>query len=230
MDRMDAKYAFRIEMLELLLEQMKPTYQVLEVNGHRISRYESVYFDTNDFELFHKHHNERANRYKIRFRKYVESDLSFFEIKFKNNKGRTIKNRIKQAATEGTIANEAEKFLQKKTCFSARDLEPKLGVDFYRITFVNRFRPERVTFDLQLTFKNNGVSQTMNNLVIAETKQERSGRSEFVRLMKQHHIREGSLSKYCYGISCLNEGIKNNNFKPDIKRFNKLLNDTTTST
>ena len=41
------------------------------------------------------HQNKKLNRYKIRQREYLISDISFFEIKFKSNKGRTIKKRIK---------------------------------------------------------------------------------------------------------------------------------------
>jgi len=227
MDRMDSKYAFRKEKLQSFLEELKQTYRVLQVNGHRISRYESVYFDTKNFDLYHSHHNERCNRYKIRFRRYVESGLNFFEIKFKNNKGRTIKNRIKHPVMEDFIKGNTDKFLSDLTHLSAGDLEKKLQVDFFRVTLVNRTTPERVTIDLHLTFKNNGSSKTITNLVIAEAKQEKSGRSEFVRLMKRNHIIEGSLSKYCFGVTSLFEELKHNNFKPQIKRFNKLLNGTT---
>lgn len=226
MDRMDAKYAFRQEKLQSFLEELEPSYRVLEVSGHRISRYESIYFDTQNFDLYHKHHNERCNRYKIRFRRYVESGLNFFEIKFKNNKGRTVKKRIMHPIMEDTIRGNTEKFLKERTHLSASDLEAKLQVDFFRITLVNRSSPERVTIDLHLTFKNKDAVKTMHNLIIAEVKQEKAGRSEFVRLMKKNHIIEGSLSKYCYGVASLFGEIKQNNFKPQIHLFKKLLHDT----
>lgn len=228
MDRMDSKYVFREAELNAFLIPLKASYRVLDVNHHRISRYESLYFDTKNFALFHHHHNERANRYKIRFRKYVESDLSFFEIKYKTNKGRTIKKRIQHPLIEETIHGVTENFLCDKTTLSSKEIEAKLWINFDRITLVNRFSPERVTLDMNLVFKNNGTVRTMNNLVIAETKQEKGNRSAFVRLMKDHHIREGSLSKYCYAVSSLFEELKHNNFKPQIKRFKKLLNDIVT--
>lgn len=228
MDRMDSKYVFRQDRLEAFLEQIKNSYRVLEVSGHRISRYESIYFDTKNFDLYHLHHNDRSNRYKIRFRKYVESGLNFFEIKFKNNKGRTIKKRIMHPLMEETIRGNTEKFLHDRTHLTSDQLEAKLWINFFRITLVNRISPERVTIDLHLNFRNNGTEKTIHNIVIAETKQEKSARSEFVRLMKQNHIIEGSLSKYCYGISSLFTELKNNNFKPQIKRFNKLIHATST--
>src|SRR6185369_14319183 len=107
MSRVDTKYVFPQSELPLFLEQIKDDYRVLDVNNVRMSRYESLYFDTENLDLFHKHHRGRSNRHKIRYRKYVESDLNFFEIKFKNNKGRTIKNRVKQDAIEEAITNVA---------------------------------------------------------------------------------------------------------------------------
>lgn len=77
MDRTDTKFVFRIEQLPFFLEQVSNDYRVLEVTSARISRYETLYFDTEDFQLYLKHQNGKLNRYKIRFRKYVESGLNF---------------------------------------------------------------------------------------------------------------------------------------------------------
>ncbi|MBA3971684.1 MAG: VTC domain-containing protein, partial [Bacteroidetes bacterium] len=95
MDRTDTKFVFKQDQLADFLEEMKGDYSVLDVIGKRISRYESLYFDTTGFDLYHSHHRGKPSRFKIRFRKYVESELHFFEVKFKNNKGRTIKDRVK---------------------------------------------------------------------------------------------------------------------------------------
>lgn len=228
MDRMDTKYAFSFQKLLLFLDTLKGSYRVLEVNSHRTIHYESVYFDTKNFELYNDHHCGRMNRYKIRFRRYVESDLNFFEIKFKNNKNRTVKKRVTCPQMEETIQGNAEKFLNERTHLSASELEAKLNVNFSRITLVNRFSPERVTIDMDLSFKNNGTEKNIYNLVIAEVKQEKSSRSEFVKLMKSHYIYPGSMSKYCFGISSMFDQLRKNNFKPQLKRFNKILHDPAT--
>ncbi|MBK6987513.1 MAG: VTC domain-containing protein [Bacteroidetes bacterium] len=86
-DRLDTKFMFKDSLLPALLERMKENYFVLEIKGKRYNHYETLYFDTSDFGLYLRHHNGRVNRYKFRSRRYVESDLNFFEIKFKNNKG-----------------------------------------------------------------------------------------------------------------------------------------------
>jgi SPX domain protein involved in polyphosphate accumulation len=228
MDRTDTKYVFRLENLPVFLKEIMDDYKILDVNGNRISRYESLYFDTENFDLYMNHHRGKPNRYKIRCRKYVESELNFFEVKFKNNKGRTIKNRVKQPQVDLCIKDNAEILLKEKTPLNASELKPKLWVNYSRITLVNKNSPERVTIDINLNFRNDLNDKTINNLVIAEVKQDKAISSAFIKLMKNHHIREGSISKYCYGVISLFT-IKHNNFKPNLVLIKKILNGTIAS-
>jgi hypothetical protein len=229
MDRTDTKYVFTESLLPEFINALTPHYRILSVNGNRISKYESLYFDTPNFELFQKHHQGKLNRFKIRFRKYVESDLNFFEVKFKNNKGRTIKDRVKQKYIGDTINDKAELLLNEKTPILKNNLEPKIWVNYSRITLVNKHSPERVTLDLGLHFKNQEQIKHIENIVIAEVKQDKSLASPFIRLMRQYHIREGSISKYCFGIISIFDKIKHNNFKPKLLQLKKIANVTITS-
>lgn len=222
MDRMDSKYAFGADQLTSFLDGSNKSYRVLEISGHRTCRYESLYFDTPQFDLYHHHHTGNMNRYKIRYRRYVESNICFLEAKFKNNKGRTIKNRIKQNGISRELNQEATGFLQQHISNFKNNLEFKMWINFTRITLVNRNYPERVTIDLNLQFKNDTSEMVMNDLVIAEIKQDKAIRSEFVRLLKKHHVREGTLSKYCVGVTQLYPHEKRNNFKPILIQFKKL--------
>lgn len=229
MDRTDTKFIFNKNILNQILIKLQNNYLVLEVNGCKVSRYESLYFDTINYDLYHKHQNGKLNRFKVRFRKYVESNLHFFEIKFKNNKGRTVKNRVKQMEINGEIKEKALSLLAEKTPFASTDLEAKFWVNYSRITLVNKYTPERVTLDLNLHFKNNTQTKHVENIVIAEVKQEKVSNSFFVNLMKQLHIREGGISKYCLGVISLTQNIKHNNFKANIHFLNKINNVTSTS-
>ena len=65
-----------------------PHYKCVEIENKRVSQYQTLYYDTKDMKLYNEHHNGHLNRYKIRHRTYVDSNLSFLEVKFKNNKGR----------------------------------------------------------------------------------------------------------------------------------------------
>jgi hypothetical protein len=226
MERMDTKYVFTFGELPVFLGMIKNDYRVLDVNSNRISKYESLYFDTLNFSLYYAHHNGAVNRFKIRYRNYVESNLNFFEVKFKNNRGRTIKNRVKRDQIDLKITEDAELLLKAKTPMESDNLEAKLWVNYSRITLVNKHSPERVTIDLNLTFKKGELEKTITNLIIAEVKQDKAVTSEFIKVMKAHHIREGSISKYCYGVISLFSYVKHNNFKPSLILIKKILNGT----
>jgi hypothetical protein len=94
LNRTDTKYILSVEQLEKILPQLTKDYTCLEVANTRMSSYKTLYFDTPERTFYHHHHNGKPNRYKVRMRQYVESNLTFLEIKHKI-KGRTDKSRIK---------------------------------------------------------------------------------------------------------------------------------------
>jgi len=222
LDRMDSKYMFTFDKLPAILESLSKDYFILEVNNLRKFHYKSLYFDTDNFKLFDLHSCGKLNRYKVRLRNYVESGISFFEIKFKSNKGRTVKNRIKVNDSEKT-GDDAALFLCSNTPFSFYDLKAKIWVNYVRITLVSKNYLERLTFDIDLTFKNESKEVIIPELVIAELKQSRTGHSAFGDLMRESRIKKGSLSKYCFGIVSLIDDVRKNNFKEQILQINKLI-------
>jgi hypothetical protein len=226
LDRTDTKFVFSLSHLPSLLERSLDEYRILEVNGIRMSRYETLYFDTEDFQLYNKHQNRKLNRYKIRIRKYVDSTLSFFEIKFKNNKGRTIKQRIKIKSESDLLEGTTGAFLKDKTNIDPETLGPKLWVDYSRITLVNIATQERVTIDLDLKFRTSDPDNSLNHIVIVEVKQNKAASSYFGRLLKELRIHQGSMSKYCIGVARLYGHVKKNNFKPSLTFLNKIAHVT----
>jgi hypothetical protein len=223
-DRIDTKFMFHEMQLPGILEKMKNEYFVLDVNGIRGNNYETLYFDTNDFRLYLNHHNGKVNRYKFRARKYVESNLHFFEVKFKSNKGRTIKERIKRPEIIKEIKDSSHDLVKDISNVDPDTLEAKLWVNYRRMTFVSKTSQERLTIDTNLTFIDNHQKVEMSNLVIAEVKQGSAReKSFFVALMRENKIREKSISKYCLGVISLNKKIKKNNFKPTLIYLQKLL-------
>lgn len=94
MNRTDTKYWFHFKHLQELLQEIKNDYFVLEINQKSELPYSTTYYDTLNNSMFLEHHNGKLNRYKVRRRSYVSSEICFLEMKFKNNKGRTIKKRI----------------------------------------------------------------------------------------------------------------------------------------
>jgi hypothetical protein len=222
LDRLDTKFVFHQELLPELLEQMKEDYFILEIAGKRISRYETRYFDTIDFRYYTHHHNGKLNRFKFRFRKYLDSGTTFFEVKLKNNKGRIIKKRVQVEDIGETISGLAQELLMNKAHIAAGLLTPSLDIHYSRMTFVNRKTTERLTIDLDLQYTIPGKEKIFPALVIAEAKQDKTTVSLFTDMMHQRHIRSLSISKYCLGIASLVDGIKTNNFKFKINTVNSI--------
>ena len=222
MNRTDTKFAFRVNNLEELLEKMQVFYKVLEVNGERIQTYKSLYFDTEDRKFYIDHHNSRVNRNKIRFREYVGSGLTFLEIKLKNNKGKTIKKRMRAAKISEKLSSEQKEYIEK-IIGKKLEVSAKQWINFSRLTFVHKTQKERLTIDINLSFENEKESGDLRDIVIAEVKQERMSRkSDFMRIAKEMSILPMRLSKYCISTMQLWQNIKQNRFKKKQLFINKL--------
>ncbi|WP_428654859.1 polyphosphate polymerase domain-containing protein [Runella sp.] len=223
MNRIDAKFLVPLKMLPNLLEDLRPHYRLLEINGHRMCDYETLYFDTPDLQFYHDHQSGRLNRYKIRQRNYVHTNTVFTEVKFKNNKGRTIKTRIlNPKLINSTLSSETKVFLSQQTPFDPTILAPILWVDYTRLTLVSRTTAERLTLDLNLSFRNGKSHKSYEQLVVAEVKQDSLKQSRFLDLMKKYRLREGSLSKYCLGVISLDKTVKHNRFKAKLNHVLKI--------
>jgi hypothetical protein len=222
MDRNDFKFLINSQQLAEFLREVKDAYRSLEIAGTRMSRYETLYYDTPDFGLYRKHHNGRTSRHKIRLRRYVESDLHFFEIKYKNNKGRTVKTRVKRKTGDPEITGSALELLLKHTGLQAADIEPKLWVNYTRITLVNKTDEERLTIDLDLEIKAGDEVMRYEDLAIIEAKQGKFTETAFIKQLKEHRVKEGGMSKYCIAVANLVDDVKKNNFKEGIRKINKI--------
>lgn len=223
LDRMDRKFMFHVSHLNDILAMAGEHFFILEISGKRFARYETTYYDTPDFDMYTRHHNWKLNRYKVRFRSYVDSNLNFFEIKFKSNKGRTIKSRIKLPDNKWSLEGETGTLLEKKTIYKASDLTPALQVNYNRITLVNKNMTERLTIDFGLNYVCGDKRAELPSLIIAEVKQDRSGSSEFITIMQQMRIKPASMSKYCLGIASTVNNVKLNNFKQKVRYVNQIF-------
>jgi len=226
MNRTDTKYFFNINKLENILLQAKEKYNVLEINKNRILNYKTLYFDTDDFKLYTAHQNGKLNRYKIRHRQYIESDISFFEIKFKSNKERTIKKRIKRPDIEEKFSDKSRQFILENSPLNPDELKPKLYNNFSRITLVGKNTPERITIDLNLGYKTNKKTTDLSFMIIAEVKKDGySTASDIMKILHTNRVYPEGFSKYCVGTILLNNNIKYNRFKQKLLTINKISND-----
>ncbi|MEP5340423.1 MAG: polyphosphate polymerase domain-containing protein [Algibacter sp.] len=223
MKRTDTKFVINKLQLVSVLKGLDTHYKVLEINDDRIMSYSSLYFDTPNNKFYNDHHNGKNNRTKVRQRKYIESDLCFLEIKQKNGKGETHKTRIPVSDFETNLSKPSTDFIFKTT-EQEYDLSPSLWNGFNRITLVNIKSKERVTIDLNLTYKINDIEKNYENLVVIELKQERFNRnSEIVKTLKSYKQNPYSISKYCIGMISLYSDLKYNIFKKKIIKINNTI-------
>jgi len=230
-DRTDSKYIFQASLLPQILSDIKPYYSILEIDNLRTNSYQTLYYDTEKLRSYTQHHNGKLNRIKVRFRKYIESNLNYLEVKFKNSKGRTIKSRKKVNDIEEVLSDTSSQFIKKHDRYFYEDQEiiPVLWNSFTRLTLVHKTENERLTIDLDLKFKSVKTDQekSIPHLIIAEVKQSKFNiQSDFIQTIKAYSIRKNKMSKYCVGTAILNKNLKANNFKERLLKINKLKNDT----
>ena len=226
--RYDTKFVFRDSKVAALMKNLLDSYKILEIDGKRQFNYENVYFDTADRSFYMQHHNQKLNRYKLRYRKYVDSRLKFWEIKFKSNKMKTLKDRCEQEY-DRTAPSDEMKILTKRVIpeILGIDLDvvkPSLLVRFSRVTLASPELKERITIDTNISFQNViGQERSLNNVAVTELKQhEFSLNSPFVYAAKKQRIYRKPFSKYCVGMALLNDKIKRNRFKPNLMFLEKL--------
>jgi len=222
LDRIDTKFVLHEDQLPEYLTSLNTHYSLLNISGVQLHSYETLYFDTPDYNLYRMHHNGRRNRFKLRCRKYVNSGIAYFEIKSKTNTRRTIKKRIRIDNIPETLNEQLRQYISQHTPDNYNNFVPSLHVYFDRLTFVNKQANERLTMDLNLRYRKNGEEKKIDKIVIVEVKQEKHSISPFRQLMKKQRLQNNYLSKYCLGLICLIKGIKMNRFQQKINALTKL--------
>ena len=227
MNRRDTKYWFHKDQIGEILNSVASDYNILAIDGKRKLPYTTNYFDTEESKMYLAHHNGKLNRYKIRRRKYKQSEISFLELKFKTNKGQTKKKRIPTNFENQEFSSKEKLFISENTPFGAPELQLSLANDFDRLTLVNKNFNERCTLDFSLKFSINGRVKTLDDLVIVEIKTEgKPIDSPLAKALFKRRIRSSGFSKYCVGKALVDENIKHNAFKAKLGILSKMLQPT----
>lgn len=227
MRRVDTKYVFGIDLLPQLLSQIKQDYYVVGSKDNLLHDYETLYYDTSRYSLYTDHHNGARSRYKIRFRKYVNSNQAFFEIKQKNNKNETIKSRIKHKGDTSKLNETCLNLVSKQIPALKSSLSPSLSNSFKRITLVNKYMPERVTIDFNIGLHNTRMKRKkqLEHICVLELKRDLGTKSHsFVDTLNAHRIKPMGFSKYCIGLVMTDAPIKQNLFKPRLRKIINSIN------
>ena len=224
MNRIDTKFVTTQTQLVQLLDMARREYRAQDLQGERLSSYDTTYFDTEDFDMYRVHQTGHCGRQKLRFRTYVGSNLQFMEVKTKNNHGRTKKKRIKVGDMD--LADQVKvDFLADHLHYAPETLRPAIRNNFERITLVNRAETERLTIDTGLKFFNlvSGQNREMGPLVIIELKRDGLCYSPVLEMLRQLRIHPHGFSKYCMGSAMTNPSLPVNRFKPKLIDVQKIL-------
>ncbi len=221
MNRTDTKFVTSIAKLNELLQMAGEEYRVQEIDGKRNMSYATIYFDSRDYAFYNAHHDGHASRQKVRVRSYVDSHLSFLEVKTKDNHGKTHKSRIAASSLEEEGAID---FLRRNLRLDPRLLEQKIANSFRRITLVNKKKTERLTIDTNLEFKNltTGVQRSLPQLAIIELKRDGLQPSPVLAMLRELRIHPSGFSKYCIGEALTNPDLRINRIKPRLQRLMKI--------
>jgi len=228
MNRIDTKFVTTEDKLAEFLELAVNDYRVLEIEGKRCCGYDSLYYDTPEQIMYLDHHNKRAFRKKIRVRTYLESGISFLEIKRKNNHGRTKKRRV-PCDPKKPFESENKEFTENVSGYSVPTLSPALYTRFERITLVSHTMTERLTIDLNLNFENvrSGQNGAVPGCVIIELKQEGHIASKTKDFLRELRIKPMGMSKYAIGTAMTDPNIKKGNFSLRIRKIEKIIKSNT---
>ena len=228
--RVDNKYVVKFDELAAFFAELHDGFAVLEIEGVRAFKYKSCYFDDN-YQCYYDHHQGKRLRFKVRTRHYIDSGDMFFEVKLKDKRGVTNKDRIpckKFSSPKRGDANFSmmSKFYQKKYKKDfAFDLQPALYVNYKRCTLVSLSGGERITIDYCLSFDPlKGPSVKIgDDFIIVETKSG-NGRGIADLLLKRAGIRQvKKCSKYCIGAILTGRISKFNNFRTILKRIRENI-------
>ncbi len=219
--RRDNKYLIHSTQLANVLAALETKCEMLEIDGRHRFRYESIYLDTEDHHCFRDHNQNRRHRLKLRFRHYADSHQAYFEVKVKdrNNQTRKYRQLVDHGVFTGaTLTPELMTFLGTKLQKHPHRLAetpygPTIHVDYERITLVARQDSVRVTLDNRLRFsQGSGAFQAGEDLWVMEVKSDK-GRSWIDQMLVRQHVRPvPSCSKYCVGLSLVNEVKRINRF------------------
>ena len=228
--RVDRKYVVPVALLEHLVEQLDEGWTALEVGGRRLFGYTSTYFDTADLLTYRAHVQRRRRRFKVRVRRYADSDDCMLEVKRKAFRGLTVKER-RPHATEGQdeLGREGHAFVLDSLRGHAEPprtpMSPVVVTSNRRATIACLADRTRLTVDTDLSCGWGPAHTALRpGYVVLESKVGGHG-STVDRLLRSLGERPVPISKYCLGVASLGLDLPTNPWRRTMHRFF----DTTTS-
>lgn len=206
--RVDRKYVVTRADLPRLLDQLAPYARVLDIDGQRVFRYESVYFDTPRLVSYHSAAYRRRRRFKVRTRTYLDSDQCWLEVKISGARQSITKHRLPYPAHQRDTVQPGRDFVDRTLAGESiragtgTALHRTLVTSYRRVTLLLPESASRVTIDIDLCWQDGRTTLRLPELVVVETKTG-SSPSPADRVLWQHGTRPTRISKYATGLAAL---------------------------
>lgn len=224
LNRRDTKFILSEEALPKLIDSLAKSYRVLDIDSCREFRYQTIYYDTDDLNCYHQHHNGRKKRFKVRSRKYLDTSIQFDEVKCRAGTGDTVKHRLsREVPFKSGIETSFADLITDKTVLEPEKLKHSVEVFYSRTTFASPELGRRITIDRDLRANGDSGEVSFPGLIIAELKTP-PGQEKYsaIREMRMPGIRRTGCSKYCLSVALLHQNIRKNMFKPKIRRIESV--------
>ncbi|MBL6276592.1 polyphosphate polymerase domain-containing protein [Micromonospora fiedleri] len=221
--RVDRKYVVPLDELPPLLAQLSAYARVLDIDGARAFRYESVYFDTPRLASYHCAAYRRRRRFKVRTRSYLDSAQCWLEVKLSGARGSITKHRLPYRPQDRATVHPGRAFVQevleREAVCAPTDsaLAPVLVTTYRRVTLLLPATASRVTVDTELTWQDGDRTLRLPDLAVVETKTSRAA-SPVDRLLWQQGRRPVRISKYATGLAALRPDLPDSPWRRTLRR------------
>jgi len=217
MTRVDRKYVVTRDAAARVVGTLDAGIRVLDMDGMRAFRYESVYFDTPDLLSFRMAAQPRRRRFKLRTRTYLDTRNAFLEVKTRGARSATVKDRIAYDTGDRRLLTEEARGYAADALDAigvsagrADDLGVRLTTLYRRATFISPDGSARSTVDTDLEWRDtDGPHLVTPGMAIIETKSGAAA-SLFDRALWRAGHRPVSISKYATGLAALHPELPRN--------------------
>jgi hypothetical protein len=218
--RTDRKYLVDPEVFARLIDELGAGLGVLEIDGVRAFRYESVYFDTPTLDSYLSAAYGRRRRFKVRTRSYLDSGDCMLEVKTRSGRGETVKTRMPyDIGRRSSLDAAALQFVRTHAALPAgARLAPALTTAYARSTFVDLATGTRLTCDAGLECSSPaGAAVSLPDQLLVETKST-GGPTAADRFLWRAGARPVAVSKFCVGMAALDPALPANKWNRILRR------------
>lgn len=221
--RVDRKYVIPLAELPALLAAFGERARILDIDGRRSFRYESVYFDTPELTCYRLTAYRRRRRFKIRTRTYLDSAECWLEVKTEGSRGSTVKHRLPYQPHHrrdlGPGRGFVDQVLERERFTEGERLmfSPRLRSRYRRSTLFLPASASRVTIDTELTWDDGTRELSTPALAVVETKAT-SAACEADRLLWRAGHRPTRISKYATGLAALHPDLPATRWRRTLRR------------